>query len=138
MFRPAKVHRREPRSADADVDRLLHNTPSVAKRDVVVVHYPFHPLHGQELRVFVKSRSPDGTVTVEVAKQKRLKIPLWMVAPDAAESKVTDTPMLNAHALLQLVELWELHRGKLPRKEVNSQTESGHEATLADQATPRR
>ena len=103
----------------------------------MVVYYPFHPLRGQELRVFVRSRSPDGTVTVEDAKQKRLKIPLWMVAPDAAESKVTKTPALDAQALLQLIELWELHRGKLPNKEVNSQTESDHEATLADQATHR-
>ncbi len=104
----------------------------------MVVHYPLHPLHGQELRVFVRSRSPDGTVTVEDTKQKRLKIPLWMVAPDAAELKVTDTPTLDVQALLQLVELWGLHRGKLPKKEVNSQTEPGHEATLADQAITRR
>jgi hypothetical protein len=118
-----------------DAGKLPHNTLSAAKREVVVVHYPFHPLHGHELQVFVRSRSPDGTATVEDAKQKRLKIPLWMVSPDAAESKVTDTPALDAQALLQLVELWELHRGKLSRKEVHSQTESSHEATLVDQAT---
>ena len=76
------------------------------------MHYPFHPLHGQELQVFVRSRSPDGTVTVEDANQKRLKIPLWMVAPDAAESKVTAAPTLDAQALLELVELWELHHGR--------------------------
>lgn len=101
----------------------------------MAVHYPFHPLHGQELQVFVKSRSPDGTVTVEDAKQKRLKIPLWMVAPSAAESKVTDTPTLDAQALLRLVELWELHRGKLPSQEVNSPMEASHETTLVNQAT---
>jgi hypothetical protein len=101
----------------------------------VVVHYPFHPLHGQELRVFVRSRSPDGTVTVEDAKQKRLKIPLWMVASDAAESRVTAAPTLDAQALLQLVELRELRRGKLPQKEANSPKEASHETTLVDQST---
>lgn len=101
---------------------------------MVVVHYPFHPLHGQELQVFVSARSPDGTVTVEDATQKRLKIPLWMVAPSAAKSNVVDTPTLDARALLQLVELWELHHGKLPSKEVHLPMEASHEAMLVDQA----
>ena len=60
------------------------------------VHYPFHSLHGQELQVFVSERSPDGTVTVQDAKHKRLKIPLWMVAPEAAECKLSDTPAQSA------------------------------------------
>ncbi len=98
------------------------------------VHYPFHPLHGRELRVFVAARSPDGAVTVEDEKQKRLKIPHWMVAADAARFELVDAPTLNAEALLRLVELCELHCGKLPGREVYSQTESNHEATLSDQA----
>lgn len=71
----------------------------------------------------------------EDAKQKRLKIPLWMVAPGAVESKVTAEPTLDVQALLQLVELGELHRGMLPQKEANSPMEASHEATLVDQAT---
>jgi hypothetical protein len=86
----------------------------------------------------MRSHSPDGTVTVEDARQKRLKIPLWMVSPDAAESKVTDTPALDAQSLLQLAEHWELHCGKLSRKEVDLQTEPSHEATLVDQSTTNR
>jgi hypothetical protein len=114
--------------------RLPHNTLSVAKRDVVVVHYPFHPLHGQQLQVFVSSRSQDGAVTVEDANQKRLKIPGWMVMPDAAGCHVNDTPTIHATALLQLAELWELHRDKLSNQEVHSHRELDHEATLVDQA----
>jgi hypothetical protein len=102
---------------------------------VVVVHYPFHPLHGQELRVFVSARSPDGTVTVHDAGDKRLKIPLWMVAPNAANSKLADRPTLDGRALLRLVELWELHCGKLLGKEVHLPMEANHDATLVDQAT---
>lgn len=80
------------------------------------------------------ARSPDGAVTVEDEKQKRLKIPLWMVAADAVRFELVDAPTLNSQALLRLVELCELHCGKLSGREVYSQTESNHEATLADQA----
>ncbi len=102
------------------------------------VHYPFHPLHGRRLRVFVCARSPDGAVTVEDPKQKRLKIPLWMVAADAARCELADAPTLDAHALLRLFELWELQCDKLPELEVHPQTESRHEATLVDRATARK
>jgi hypothetical protein len=80
----------------------------------VTVYYPFHPLHGQELRVFMMARSPDGAVTVEDEKQIRFKIPLWMVAPDAAHFELADTPTVDAQALLRLVERWQLHVSKLP------------------------
>jgi len=102
---------------------------------MVVVHYPFHPLHGQELQVFVSARSPDGAVTVEDANQKRLKIPRWMVVPDAAGCQVEERPTIHAAALLQLAELWDLHRDKLSNEEVHSPRELDHEATLVDQAT---
>jgi hypothetical protein len=106
--------------------------------DSVCVHYPFHPLHGRELPVFVSARSPDGAVTVEDEKQMRLKIPLWMVTPDAARFALQDTPTLDAGALLRLVELWQLHCDKLPGWEVHPQKESSHETTLAVQAATSR
>lgn len=102
--------------------------------DFVHVYYPFHPLHGQELRVLITARTPDGSVTVEDANHKRLKIPLWMVAADAAGCEMANEPTLDAQALLQLVEFYELHRGKLHDMEVNPQTERSHEATLVDRA----
>jgi hypothetical protein len=105
--------------------------------DTVYVHYPFHPLHGRELRVFVPARSADGAVTVEDAAQKRLKIPLWMVAAEAARFEVTDTPTIEGQALLRLVELCELHRGKFSVPELHPTTEPSHAATLVDQATAR-
>lgn len=101
------------------------------------VYYPFHPLCGQELRIFVAARSPDGAVTVEDAKQKRLKIPLWMVAAKAAESQLADAPTLDAQALLQLVVLSELHCDKFSVLETCPQRESRDETTLVDKAAHR-
>lgn len=102
------------------------------------VHYPFHPLHGHELRVFTPARSLDGAVTVEETKQKRLKIPVWMVAAKAAHLKVTNIPTVDARALLQLVELCESNRGKLSASRLHPTTEPSHEATLVDHtARPR-
>ena len=118
--------------------KLAHDTLSAARVDRVFVHYPFHPLHGQELRVFVASRSPDGAVTVEDEKHRRLKIPHWMVAADAARSELADEPTLDALALLRLVEFYELHGSKLHDMEVNPQTERSHEATLVDQTAQGR
>ncbi len=127
------IHQPGRRSANVDGCRLPHNTLSADKAESVRVYYPFHPLRGQELRVFITARSPDGAVTVEDAKHKRLKIPLWMVAADAARYELADEPTLNAHALVRLVELHELHRGKLLGMEGNPQMEQSHEATLVDQ-----
>ena len=117
---------------------MPHNTPGAAKCDTVRVHYPFHPLCGQELRIFLTARSPDGAVTVEDAKQKRLKIPLWMVAANAARCQLTDTPTLDAQALLRLVELSELCCDKLSALESCPQEEPRHETTLADKAANRK
>ena len=81
------------------------------------------------------ARSPDGAVTIEDAKQKRQKIPLWMVAADAARFELTNAPTLDGQALLLLVELCELHCDKLPVLEAHPQRESEHETTLVDQPT---
>jgi hypothetical protein len=134
---PWRGLRREPENAHEDDRRLPHNTLSAAKADSVCVHYSFHPLCGQELRVFVATRSPDGAVTVEDAKQKRLKIPLWMVATNAARFELADAPTLDAQALLRLVELSELHCDKFSVLETYPQRESGDETALVDRAASR-
>lgn len=101
------------------------------------VYYSFHPLCGEELRVFVAARSPDGAVTVEDPKQKRLKIPLWMVAANAARFQLADAPTLDGHALLQLVELSELHCDKFSVLDTYPHRESRHETALVDKAANR-
>jgi len=121
-----------------DDGRLPHNTLSAAKADTACVYYPFHPLCGQELRIFVAARSPDGAVTVEDAKQKRLKIPLWMVAAEAARCELADAPTLDAHSLLRLIELGELHCDKFVVLETCPQRESRDETTLVDKSANRK
>ena len=60
---------------------------------------------------------------------------MWMVMPDAERCALTQTPTVDGQALLQLVELFELHCGKLLDKESDPQKESSHEATLVDRAS---
>jgi hypothetical protein len=74
-------------------------------------------------------------VTVEDPKHKRLKIPLWMVAAEAARFELADHPTIDAVALLRLVEVCELHCDRLAASHGDSQEESEHEATLVDRAT---
>jgi hypothetical protein len=73
-------------------------------------------------------------VTVEDPKHKRLKVPLWMVAADAAQFELVDEPTIDAVALLRLVELCELHCDRLAASDGDFQEESKHEATLVDRA----
>jgi hypothetical protein len=101
----------------------------------VRVYYPFHPLHGRELEVFASCRSADGAVTVEDRSGRRLKIPRWMVATDAAQCELSREVTLDARSLLLLVELMELHGDKLPAKEVSFQEEC-RESTLVTGANP--
>jgi hypothetical protein len=73
-------------------------------------------------------------VTVEDPKHKRLKIPLWMVAAEAAQFELADEPTIDAVALLRLVELCELHCDRLAASDGDPYEESKHEATLVDRA----
>ena len=79
-----------------------HTTPSV-KYGAVKVYYRFHPLHGQE--VFRTAQDRDGAVTVKDPAGNRLKIPMWMLAPDAGRFKLSPQATLSVSALLLLLEL---------------------------------
>lgn len=84
------------------------------------------------------ARTPDGAVTVEDAKQTRLKIPLWMVAPNAARFELADSPTLDVQTLLGLAELCELLCNELPVSDTHAQKESRHAATLVDKGGGRK
>jgi hypothetical protein len=82
----------------------IHNTPcTVTQR--VQVFYPFHPLHGFSLQVIRKSKRGDGAVSIRDPAGKRLKIPIWMLAPDASHVQIVDQPLLSKEALLSLTSL---------------------------------
>jgi hypothetical protein len=61
-----------------------------------------------------------------------------MLVPNAARFELADKPALGHQALLQLVERWQLHDGKLPELEVRPPTEQSHEPTLAVQTPTRK
>ena len=81
-----------------------HNTLS-AETTHVRVFYPFHPLHGYSLRVIRIPKRGDGAVSVMDRAGKRLKIPVWMISPDAAEIGLSARAHLSGEALLHLVSL---------------------------------
>jgi hypothetical protein len=71
----------------------------------ITVHYPFHPLHGKSFDVAYCSRSHAGTVTVFGPGEKRLRLPLWMVSPEAEQFRPGEEPAVAVTALLRVCEL---------------------------------
>ena len=82
----------------------IQNTLSAETRRVCVF-YPFHPLHGFSLQVIRKSKRGDGAVSIRDPAGKRLKIPVWMLAPDASHVQIVAQPLLSKDALLSLTSL---------------------------------
>lgn len=101
---PATALRRALRSECVDVSIVAHNTLS-ADTTHVQVFYPFHPLHGYRLRVLRRPKREDGAVSVMDPAGKRLKIPVWMLSPSAANIKATEQPLLSREVLLSLASL---------------------------------
>ena len=54
------------------------------------VHYPFHPLHNRSLDVIACPHRATGAVTVRHPDGKTLKIPLWMLQPEAAQFQLSE------------------------------------------------
>jgi hypothetical protein len=96
--------RPELRSGHADDGTHAHNTLSADITDVQVF-YPFHPLYGGTLRILRRPKRGDGAVSVLDPAGRRLKIPVWMLSRDCAETKISQTPHLSKEALLSLASL---------------------------------
>ncbi len=71
------------------------------------MYYPFHPLWGCELDVINKPKKEDGAVTVIAPDGASLKIPIWMVSPQAAQIELSEKAEISARSLLELVHLLE-------------------------------
>jgi hypothetical protein len=69
------------------------------------VYYPFHPLHGRELRVTSRPRHPVLPVTVVDEAGSVLRIPAWMLAPEAVHSQLAAPATLDAQTLRALAAL---------------------------------
>ena len=100
----ATSRRRARRSECGDAGPDAHNTLSTDATHVRVF-YPFHPLYGYRLRVSRNPKRGDGAASVIDPAGKRLKIPVWMLSPEAADLKLHDQVHLSREALLNLSSL---------------------------------
>src|SRR5215813_2573394 len=91
----------ESRSGCEDESRVPHNTLS-AETHHVRIFYPFHPLHGLNLQVVRKPKRGDGAVSIRDPAGKRLKIPVWMLTPEASHVQIVEQPLLSKEALVSL------------------------------------
>jgi hypothetical protein len=71
----------------------------------VTVYYPFHPLVNCSLAVLTWPRHPANTVTVQHPDGNAVKIPLWMLQPEATHLHLSEQIALSASALSALVDL---------------------------------
>src|ERR1700681_4204906 len=101
---PARYRHPERCCAHEDDGTHAHNTLSVDNTDFQVF-YPFHPLHGVTLRVLRRPERGDGGVCVVDPGGRRLKIPIWMLLPECAETTISQRPHLSKQALLSLASL---------------------------------
>jgi hypothetical protein len=106
----ATVHRQARRSGCGDAGIRAHNTLS-AETTHVQVFYPFHPLHGATLQIVRRPKRGGGAVSITDPTGRRLKIPVWMLLPDCAETKITKRPALGKEALLSLTALLSTPHG---------------------------
>ena len=78
-----------------------HNTISLT----ATVYYPFHPLQGRELSVTSRPRNLELPVTVVDETGFGLRIPAWMVAPEAAHYQLAEQAILDTRTLRALAAL---------------------------------
>ena len=80
-----------------------------SKPTTVTVYYPFHPLVNHTLAVITWPRKAAHAVTVKHPDGNAVKIPLWMLQPDATSFHLCEQIELCASALSALVDLLTLH-----------------------------
>ena len=102
---------RQLRSGHEDEDTHAHNTLS-AENAEVQVFYPFHPLHGSTVQILRRPERGDGAVSVIDRAGKRLKIPVWMLSPEAGSIVISERIHLSKEALFSLASLLSLHAGE--------------------------
>jgi hypothetical protein len=93
----------------------------------VTIYYPFHPLVNHTLEVITWPRKPAHAVTLKHPDGNAVKIPLWMLQPDAAHFHLSEQIELSASALSALVDLLTLHASS--KVEVHSHPKQTHAAT---------
>ena len=105
-------HRRGSGSGHGDEGTHAHSTLSVETAHVQVF-YRFHPLCSSTLQIVRRPKRGDGAVCVIDQSGRRLKIPVWMVSPEAAGTVISQQAHLSKESLLSLASLLSLP----PRKD---------------------
>ena len=71
--------------------------------EVIKVHYPFHPLHGQSLRVQRRAKLPNGEyIFCELPDGTIGGFPSWIADPTRTPNFTVGPPLTSAAALAQL------------------------------------
>jgi len=93
----------------------------------VTVYYPFHPLVDHTLDVVSWPRRRGHAVTVLHPDGEAVKVPLWMLQPEAAQVSICEQIAPSASALLSLIDL--LSQPSSPRVGSLAHQETAHEAS---------
>ena len=93
----------------------------------VTVYYPFHPLAHHHLQVISWPRHKTGATTVQHPDGTTIKIPLWMLQPEAAQFELQSQIELSSTALLSLIDLLPSHSS--PKVDSDSQAEQASETS---------
>ena len=97
-FLPHHIPHWWPADGDGAGNNYRHNTISLT----ATIYYPFHPMQGRELRVTSRSRNPELPVTVVDETGTGLRLPAWMVAPEAAHYHLAEQATLAVQTLRAL------------------------------------
>jgi len=100
------------------------------------IHYPYHPLFGQELEVLGSAAGERDVVYVKLANNTTRGIPAWMFDEViCAGVRRTELPVIECDALLKLTELLDSAKGGL-RSGGNESTTASTEKSTAQWAQP--
>lgn len=104
----------------------------------VTVYYPFHPLVNRSLAVLTWPRHPANAVTVQHPDGKAMKIPLWMLQPEATRLHLSEQVVLSASALSALVDLLVLlSSSKVKANEKQEPTHAASHLSIRTRTSPR-
>jgi len=93
----------------------------------VTVYYTFHPLVNRSLAVLTWPRHPANAATVQHPDGNAVKIPLWMLQPEATHLHLSEQAALSASALNALVDLLAPHSSS--KVKASEQQEPTHAAS---------
>jgi hypothetical protein len=106
--------------------------------EVIKIHYPFHPLHGQCLRVERRAKLPKGEyIFCELPDGTIGGFPSWIADPTESPNFTVGPPVTSAVALAELRKLLDsLHsnsqRGTASLKEMRREGTNDSKANTGD------